>query len=64
MNNQASPVVDLKALKDEIKNVKRVLDTLPSEIKSRSEFVLLVNYLEQSIFQAERLLSRLAGKER
>ena len=63
MNNQASPVVDLKALKDEIKDVKRILDTLPSEIKSQSEFVLLINYLEQSIFQAERLLSRLAGKE-
>lgn len=63
MNNQVSPVVDLKALKDEIKNVKRILDTLPSEIKSRSEFVLLVNYLEQSIFQAEQLLSRLTGKE-
>ena len=63
MNNQVSPVVDLEALKDEIKNVKRVLDTLSPEIKSQSEFVLLVNYLEQSIFQAERLLSRLSGKE-
>ena len=63
MNNQASPVVDLEALKDEIKDVKRVLDTLPPEIKSQSEFVLLINYLEQSIFQAERLLSHLTGKE-
>ena len=63
MNNQASPVVDLEALKDEIKDVKRVLDTLPPEIKSQSEFVLLINYLEQSIFQAERFLSRLARKE-
>lgn len=60
MNNQVSPVVGLK---DEIKEVKRILDTLPSEIKSRSEFALLVNYLEQSIFQAEQLLSRLTGKE-
>ena len=63
MDNKVSPVVTLEALKDEIKDVKRVLDTLPPEIKSRSEFVLLVNYLEQSIFQAERLLSRLTGKE-
>ena len=64
MNNQVSPVVTLNALKDKIKDIKRVLDTLPPKIKSRSEFVLLINYLEQSIFQAERLLSRLAGKER
>lgn len=64
MDNQVSPVVELEALKDEIKNVKRILDTLPDEIKSQSEFVLLVNYLEQSIFQAERFLSRLTGKER
>ena len=63
MDNQVSPVVELEALKDEIKNVKRILDTLPDEIKSQSEFVLFVNYLEQSIFQAERFLSRLAGKE-
>lgn len=63
MDNQVSPVVELEALKDEIKNVKRILDTLPDEIKSQSEFVLLVNYLEQSIFQAERFLSRLARKE-
>lgn len=63
MNNQVRLVVALKALKDEIKNVKRNLDTLPSEIKSRSEFVLLVNYLDQSLFQAERFLSRLTGKE-
>lgn len=63
MDNKVSPIVDLKVLKDEIKDVKRILDTLPSEIKSQSEFVLLINYLEQSIFQAERLLSRLAGKE-
>lgn len=63
MDNQVSPIVELEALKDEIKNVKRILDTLPDEIKSQSEFVLLVNYLEQSIFQAERFLSRLARKE-
>ena len=63
MDNQVSPVVELEALKDEIKKVKRILDTLPDEIKSQSEFVLLVNYLEQSIFQAERFLSRLARKE-
>lgn len=63
MNNQVSPVVGLKALKDEIKDVKRILDTLPLEIKSWSEFVLLVNYLDQSVFQAEQLLLRLTGKE-
>lgn len=63
MDNQVNPVVELEALKDEIKKVKRILDTLPDEIKSQSEFVLLVNYLEQSIFQAERFLSHLAGKE-
>ena len=63
MNNQVSPVVTLEVLKREVKDVKKVLDTLPPEIKSQSEFVLLVNYLEQSIFQAERLLSRLSGKE-
>ena len=63
MNNQVSPIVTLEALKDEIKDVKRVLDTLSPEIKSQSEFVLLINYLEQSIFQAERLLSHLIGKE-
>lgn len=63
MNNQVSPVVTLEVLKREVKDVKRVLDTLPPEIKSQSEFVLLINYLEQSIFQTERLLSRLAGKE-
>ena len=63
MDNQVSPVVILEALKGEIKDVKRILDTLPAEIKSQSEFVLLVNYLEQSIFQAERLLSHLTGKE-
>ena len=63
MNNQVSPIVTLEALKREIKDVKRILDTLPPEIKSQSEFVLLVNYLEQSIFQAERLFSHLTGKE-
>ena len=63
MNNQVNPVVTLEALKEKIRDVKRILDTLPAEIKSQSEFVLLVNYLEQSIFQAERLLSRLSGKE-
>ena len=63
MKNEVGPVMSLEALKDKIKDVKRILDTLPAEIKSQSEFVLLVNYLEQSIFQAERLLSRLSGKE-
>ena len=63
MKNEVGPVMTLEALKDKIKDVKRILDTLPAEIKSQSEFVLLVNYLEQSIFQAERLLSRLSGKE-
>ena len=63
MDNQVNPVVTLEALKEKIRDVKRILDTLPAEIKSQSEFVLLVNYLEQSIFQAERLLSRLSGKE-
>lgn len=63
MDNQVNPVVTLEELKEEIKDVKRILDTLPAEIKSQSEFVLLVNYLEQSVFQAERFLSRLTGKE-
>ena len=63
MDNQVNPVVTLEALKEKIRDVKRILDTLPAEIKSQYEFVLLVNYLEQSIFQAERLLSRLSGKE-
>lgn len=63
MDNQVNPVVTLEALKEKIRDVKRILDTLPAEIKSRSEFVLLINYLEQSIFQAERLLSHLTGKE-